>query len=414
MKHLKLDHRYFLRGGFWLGVLRGLSSGSSFLLALVYAHFLSKETFGEFKFVLSCGGILGALALSGLANAISPAVARGAEGTVPAAFRLQLRWAWILMVVGAGVAAFQISRGQTELGTALSIVALCLPAYSAFILYESLLKGRGQFRQVATFGLAQKAVRDVAIGLAAVAAGTLLPMTLSAFLLPTLAAAYFYFRLARTIPADKRVSEPKALGYGKTLSLFRAFNLALNHVDNVLTFSFFGAAPLAVYGFAKLMPDSLISVSTIVQPMILNKFAGKTYGAAKTAIYKGMAAFAIAGICACALYYFLCPYFFRWFFPGYLEAVSLSRIYALKLIPAGSFIVGLYFHAQLKTRRTLAVGGSRILIAYSSFLVFFIWRTLEAMVFARVIGEFLICAISLIGLRWGEGKNGDAVLPKQD
>ncbi len=401
-RHLRFDHRYFLQGAFWLAALRGLSAGSSFLLALIYAHFLTKEVFGEFKFVLASAGMASALALSGLSNATVPAVARGAEGTVRAAVRLQLRWAWLPFLVGLGFALSELWKQRTTLAMGLLIMAVGVSIYAVFIFYETLLKGRGAYRALAGYGLSQKGLRDISIALAATTFGSLLPLTIAAYVVPTLTAAIIYQVLTRSIPPEKTAVEPQALKYGRTISVFRAFGLALSHVENIVTFYFFGPVALANFGFAKVIPDSLTSLTTLVQPMILNKFSSRTYGAAKNAIYKGMIAFALAGVVGCSVYAIASPYLFKWFFPNYQEMVQLSRLYSVKLVPGGAFLVGLYFHAQQKTRKTLAVGTARILISYSSFIIFFIWRTLEAMVIARVVGEFLAGAVSLIGLHWGE------------
>ena len=57
-KYTKTDMVYLAHGGFWLSFGQIISSLSSFLLAIAFANLLPKETYGNYKYILSIASIL--------------------------------------------------------------------------------------------------------------------------------------------------------------------------------------------------------------------------------------------------------------------------------------------------------------------------------------------------------------------
>ena len=66
-KWTKTDMIYLARGGFWLTLGQVISSLSAFLLAIAFANLLPKETYGEYKYILSIASILAIPTLTGMA-----------------------------------------------------------------------------------------------------------------------------------------------------------------------------------------------------------------------------------------------------------------------------------------------------------------------------------------------------------
>ena len=79
-KYTKTDMLYLARGGFWLTLGQGLGIIAGLLLVIGFANLLPKEVYGNYKFILSLGGIIGAFTLTGMSIAVTQAVARGFEG----------------------------------------------------------------------------------------------------------------------------------------------------------------------------------------------------------------------------------------------------------------------------------------------------------------------------------------------
>ena len=66
--YTKTDMVYLASGGFWAVFSQLVVSFGTFLLAIAFAHFVSKEAYGEYKYILSIAGILGTFTLNGLAT----------------------------------------------------------------------------------------------------------------------------------------------------------------------------------------------------------------------------------------------------------------------------------------------------------------------------------------------------------
>src|SRR3569832_1750989 len=91
---------YLAQGSFWLSVGQVGSLLLSFLLAVIFGHLASPDTFGNYKYIISFASLLTVLSLSGLGTAVSRAAARGAEGSLAQAFRISLRYSVLLVAAG--------------------------------------------------------------------------------------------------------------------------------------------------------------------------------------------------------------------------------------------------------------------------------------------------------------------------
>ena len=90
--YTKTDVVYLASGSFWNISSQIVSSLCTFFLAIAFAHFISKEAYGQYKFVLSIISIISTFTLSGLGTAVMQSVTKGYEGTLAYAFRKNLRW----------------------------------------------------------------------------------------------------------------------------------------------------------------------------------------------------------------------------------------------------------------------------------------------------------------------------------
>src|SRR5581483_9763038 len=91
-KYTKIDMLYLTRGGFWAAVSQITLSGATLLLTVAFAHYLSKDTYGQYKYILSVANILKILILSGIGGAALQSIARGYEGTLNYAFWQNIKW----------------------------------------------------------------------------------------------------------------------------------------------------------------------------------------------------------------------------------------------------------------------------------------------------------------------------------
>ncbi len=80
-KKLKIDAHYLSKGFFWIGISISALFVTTFFRSIIFANFLSPETYGTYRYVLSIIEITTALSLTGASVVISRSVAQGFEGT---------------------------------------------------------------------------------------------------------------------------------------------------------------------------------------------------------------------------------------------------------------------------------------------------------------------------------------------
>jgi len=111
-KYTKIDMVYFVEGGFWVLAGQVASSLAALGLAVAFANLIPKETYGQYKYVLSLASIVGAFSLTGMATAVIQAVARGLDGTLSKAFRLNLKWGVLITAISLAGSLYYFFSGD--------------------------------------------------------------------------------------------------------------------------------------------------------------------------------------------------------------------------------------------------------------------------------------------------------------
>ena len=73
---LKLDVRYFMRGGFWLSLMQGITTLTGFLVVVAFTRLATKDFYGQYQFIMAIIAFLAIFSLPGMQTAITQAVSR--------------------------------------------------------------------------------------------------------------------------------------------------------------------------------------------------------------------------------------------------------------------------------------------------------------------------------------------------
>jgi len=130
---------------------------------------------------------------------------------------------------------------------------------------------------------------------------------------------------------------------------------------------FVGAAPLAIYAFAKGIPAQVNIAAQRIITLAFPKFAQRDYASIKKTLVHKMLLMFFLMLCVVAAYWIAAPYIFKIFFPQYMESVFYSQIFALTLLFFPQKFIGTAFQAHAKTRAlyisTTVVPFARIIFA---------------------------------------------------
>jgi O-antigen/teichoic acid export membrane protein len=367
---LRIDIRYIARGGFWLAVGNGASSLVLFLLSIAFANLLTKEMFGEYKYILSISGLLASLTLTGTNTSITQAVARGFEGTYVRSIFWQLKWSAFYTLATLATAVYYLVIGNTVIGASLLVISILNPISFAFNTYVAFLNGKKDFKRLSQYNF----ISSTFVATASCVAMFISPETFLLIVVNTCANALIHLYLHyRTLSAyqPNAVVDQTAFSYAKHLSLINILGTIASQIDNVLIFHFFGAKDLAIYAFATLLPDRLRGFSKILQNLAIPQYARRT----KEEIREGFAEKLLKYIFILALislaYIFVAPFMFGIFFPAYTESIRLSQLYAVSFVASASSIPVALMLAQRQKRNLyfFSATGSLFQIGITSALV---------------------------------------------
>lgn len=381
------DNVYLLKNVSYLWVNQGLSVLTGFGLYWIYAHLVSKELFGEYKYLITFFGLFSIAALTGVEPALSRAVARGYEGSVKQAFLFKLRYGFIGAGIALLLAGYYLFHRQTTIGYSMIALAVFGPWAYASNVYASYFTGKKQFR---TYSIINSLI-SVGTCIAIITATILCTSATSLFVVFL---ATNTFSLIPCLYVLKRITDtridPELRSFSFHLSLLDILAIISSRLDSVLTFHNLGSIPLALYSFAVVPADQvkglLKSITSIAQP----KFATAQLATLQKTLLKKMGAYMALIALACFGYIVVAPIAFHVFFPAYSTSILYSQVYVLSFIPAipAGLLYAVFESKGLKKETAVFnVSGQTVQIALLCVLSYLygIWGTIAAQVIARCV-----------------------------
>ncbi|MFZ2500423.1 MAG: oligosaccharide flippase family protein [Minisyncoccia bacterium] len=352
---LKTDITYLVQAGFWSNLNALIIAGFSFGLYVVYAHFLPKETYGTYQYLLSLFSIATAFTLTGMNTAVARAVAQGHEGTLRASVRIQLRYG-IIPFLGALIGAlYYFIAGNMLLASGLLIIGIGTPMLYAYNSYGALFIGRKNFRSATAYGTVFNLIYYVALaGVATLSTDPLLLLATNLSVQVIVLYTIYHVVLTREKPNDS--VDPSALSYGMHLSALGVLGSVAGQVGSIFAFHFLGPVALATFSFASALPDRLSNICfKFLGSATLARFSERTAHEIRAQLIHKMLVAASAGLVLAVFYISIAPLFFTLFFPAYLSAVPYSTLYAVGFVVSASYFLPTTALTALKRTHSLYV-----------------------------------------------------------
>ncbi len=350
-QYTKTDMVYLTKGGSWLGIGQVLSAGIAFASSLFFANLISKDIYGNYKFIIATTSILGALSLTGMGSVVAQGVSQGFEGILKTAVRSTLRWGSLITLAALCASTYYFLQGNPTLGFSMLIAGVALPLSQAFTLYGNYLVGKKDFKKVTLYSLITQLLNTVGIIIVAVLTKNITLMVLTYFTVNTLSTIFAYRRTLNSFSINTE-QDHTLIPYGKHLSIMGLLGTVANQFDKILVFHYLGALELAIYAFAQAIPDQLKGVLKNIFGLALPKYAELSEKELRVSITKKF--FQLTGLTALAILFYIltAQHIFAILFPKYLEAVFYSEIYMLGMITIpGISLFAIYFQLKKATRK---------------------------------------------------------------
>lgn len=397
-KYTKTDMIYLAKGGFWLTLSQLISVGSAFLLAIAFANLLPKETYGQYKYIISIFSILTLTTLNGIDTSVTRAVAKGYEGSLIPALKTKFKWGLIGALAGLIISGYYFYSGNYQLTIAFAIAAIFVPFMDSFGLYQAYFNGKKWFDKLTKYTSTVKIVSAITIFLAIYFTDNLF-LTLIAFFFPMIALRIFFLlHIKKKYPPNKEF-DPQTVKYGKHLSFIGILGVIAMQIDKVLVFHYLGASELAIYSFAISPLEQMKSLVKPITTLATPKFATSTKTEIKKTLIKKIANLGLLLAIISLIYILLAPYIFQLIFPKYMESVPYSQIFAISFMTLPLLTITTAFEAQKMIKEIysfrIATALFQIIITFTG--VFFFG--LFGIVWARVITRFFNLFLSITLLK---------------
>ena len=342
-RFLKTDVVYLTKGGAWLSAGKVIRVGVAFILSLLYARYLFKSTYGDYRYIFSLIGLASIFTFPDIGSVIIRGVARGFSGTFRRGALIIFLGTTAMTALGIGASIFFFYKGNFPIAYGLLAAAFLIPLMEGIGSWRAYYDGTKEFRKKTEYNFVIQILYVVSM---AFAVGTVyffkipdlyaVALLVGTYLLAQGVPNIFIMRrVLREIPKAAPV-EPDAIRYGFHLSLNNIPTNIATYLDTVLLYHFLGPTGVAVYSFAIAIPEQLKAFFGTVAAAGLPKISEKTSEEELRAVRKSLPRKIIksslfTGILVFA-YIAIAPIIYPLFFPRYLESIPFSQIFALSLV----------------------------------------------------------------------------------
>ena len=403
-KIFKTDIVYLTRGFFWLASSQLVTAGLTLLLATALARFLPKEIYGNYKYIISLAGLIGALMLSGMDTVIIRSVARGFEGVVHRALGLYARFSLLGSGVALASALYYFINGNDALALSLVIVGIGLPIFQTSILFQSILTGHKEFKLTAKYNIIANLIPTALLIIAATLFNDNVPFLVLVYFIGYSATNYILLRLTlKRFPPNDKLDE-QDITYGKHLSVMNVLGTIGTHIDKVLIFQLIGAVDVAIYAFAEALPNQIRRLFRITGSLISPKLSANHNSLTFKNILCKALFFTVAVTTLVLIYIATAKLIFTLLFPAYTEAILFSQLLALQLIPMAFGYFSLEALKACRAKKKLylyKITAPLINIILLAGLIYLygIWGAIYARLIGRSIAATLAIALFYLNRR---------------
>lgn len=386
---------YFTNGAFWLVLGQAVLVVIGFVSAIVFANFLPAEEYGNFRYIISLAAIIGSFSLSGLGVAVSGAVARGAEGSLPYAYRAILMWGWVMVVGGALIAGYYFLRGNMLLGVGVLLAGASSPFLVSASLYDSFFEGKKIFSVRALYSVLRNAIPTICVVTAVLLTHNIYVIVCAYFVSNVITSTLLHRRAVRLHVANTSV-ENGIMKNGIHVSFMNLVGALATNIDRVLIFTMIGGTPLAVFSFAQAPLAYVQTGFQMIKSMVFPKFATRTVAEIKQSAWVKVLQLLIVAILMTIGYWFLAPFFFQTFFPKYSDSIEVTQWLGLMMLttPVIIYAQALFAHKKhtelhiIKISSLIAKVAALLILIPSYGLIGVVWATLGSKVLEAMMTFF--------------------------
>jgi len=368
-KYTKTDMTYLINGSFWLLASQAINFALALVLLWVFANLVSKEVYGEYRFLLTAVSLLALTSLNGAGVAITHSVALGMRATFYPILRARIRYGLIGSLGALIGGAYYLWQGNNNLAQMFVLIALFVPFIESYTLYAAYLNGVKDFRLMSILHTIQRIAT-----VAALVTAVILTQSVFWILGTYLVGMTLAFRLAqawtlRAYPPNAQ-HDDTALPYAKHLSLMSIMRSGAQYLDKLALWYLAGPVALAQYVIAIAMPNELISAFSQISRLALPKMSTRNKAELQQSLLRKILIYFIAMLPIGITYVLCAPYIFTTFLPQYIDSILYSQLATILIIAAPLGLLTQYFYATKHTSALYIMNTLEPIVLIALYAVF--------------------------------------------
>lgn len=327
-----IDAHYFLSGGFWLLVAQAVAVLTSLGVAVLFAATLSENDYGTYRYVISLAVLISAFSLTGTGQSIMQAAARGYTHFLRDSTKPTLLYGLGISLIAGVAAAYYFLNENPTLAIGCGLIALTQPLTQLFSNAQSSLLGQSRFFAGSLLQITKVTFVSAVSAIALLFSGEILVLLAAFFTAQAVAALASYAFVRSSLPPEdtgERDTE-RSLSFAKHSSVRNWLWRVADHFDSVFVFQHLGAAELALYSVAALVPVQVRGSTKTLLTLLIPKYSQHdSFDTLKHSIPKRSLQFFLVLCLGTLGFVLIAPFVYSLLFPTYPEAVLYAQLLAL-------------------------------------------------------------------------------------
>lgn len=390
-KTFNIDAPYFLKGGFWLTFSQAISIGSGLVTTALFAHYLSSENYGIYRYLIGLAALFSAFSLTGIGQSILQTAAKKYYSFYSETLGLNYLFNIGVILSSLAAAIYYWTHDNQVLSLGCLIIAILQPISNVFQYTPSYLQGSRRFRE----STIAQGVRTILTSTGSVIVlfftNNILALFFSYLFFSAIVniLTHFWYRPKNTAATPPDILE-KYISYAKNNSLRNLVSSVASRADSIIIFTQLGASELAVYSIATLIPEQVKGTFKNLASLLLPKYV--THSDKKVilrSIPKRSLQIGALLLIITILYIVTAPYVLELFFPKYISAIPYSQIYALSFLSFVSLIPMTAIQSSLDEKVLNQINNQSTLLGLLFILVFTTQFGIMGAIVARVLTRYV-------------------------
>lgn len=325
-RHFRTDLRYILHGGSWLIFGQMVGIAAALLVAMGYAHFLSKETYGTYKYVLSVLGILSLFSLPGMETGAQRGIARNKDRVFWDALKYRIAGGGMATMVCGVIGIYYYLQENHLLAGVFFACAPFLILMDPLSHYNGILTGRKLFKQATIYGIILQVSTSIVLFTTVYLSNSILTLMLVYVSAAVFLRGALFAHVIQKNPLND-IPDKGSLAYGAHMSIMGVLGTTSSRLDAILLFHFLGPIPLAIYSFAQALVSNIQSSFKLVTgALAFPKFASQDKEVLKRTLLRKVYIAHAVTIPLTIGAILLIPTLYHFLFPQYLESIPYAQV----------------------------------------------------------------------------------------